>query len=420
MPNRLVKVFFSYAREDSELREQLYRHLAVLRRERSIDAWYDGELIPGQPWRPEILAQLEESQVVVMLVSSDFLASDFCTSVEMERALERSRRREGIALPVIARACDWKRTALGGLLALPTDGLAITLWSDRDEAWLDTVGGIRRVVEALNTHQGPEPYGAIVRPAGSVAGPIDLGIEGTVTDARTGLPVDEACVTIGPPIRCWTTTDPAGHYRVDLSELAPEGKQWDFYFLKAGYETSYSGMVTLDGLSRVDVSLKPSGDGVQQPDADAFASAPLLRWQSPRASVSADGRVAINVLCSNEGPHESVARVVDRRAWSDRGEQMDFEEFDIGSSIYSVLGDDRRRFVVRVRSVAGQAREIGRKTIEWSVVYLDNTGRGYITQAGVEADFQDAGPAQILRIWLDETSPAERHRRFRPDVWRST
>ncbi len=149
MPERPVKVFFSYAREDSELREQLHRHLAVLRREGSIEAWYDGELLPGQPWRPEILAQLEESQVIVMLVSSDFLASDFCTSVEMERALERSRRREGIALPVIARACDWKHTALGELLALPADGLAVTLWSNRDEAWLDTVGGVRKVIEAM-------------------------------------------------------------------------------------------------------------------------------------------------------------------------------------------------------------------------------------------------------------------------------
>lgn len=135
MPERPVKVFFSYAREDDGLRKQLYRHLAVLRRERSIDAWYDGELIPGQPWRPEILAQLEASQVIVMLVSSDFLASDFCTSVEMElnRAVDTRVDADGGMPPTLHLEDDalyevesllgqeharWQLFALGGAAPL--------------------------------------------------------------------------------------------------------------------------------------------------------------------------------------------------------------------------------------------------------------------------------------------------------------
>src|SRR3989442_14799566 len=86
-----VKVFYCYAREDKTLRDELDRHLSPLRRSKLIITWYDGEIAPGSEWEQEINTRLEEANLILLLVSPTFIASDYCWGKEMRRALERQK-----------------------------------------------------------------------------------------------------------------------------------------------------------------------------------------------------------------------------------------------------------------------------------------------------------------------------------------
>ena len=95
-------------------------------------------------------AQLNQAQVVLLLVSASFLASRYCYSIEMTQALERQAAGEAQVIPVIVRPCDWQATPLGGLMAVPRDGKAITMWANHDEAYTDVAKSIRAVIAKLS------------------------------------------------------------------------------------------------------------------------------------------------------------------------------------------------------------------------------------------------------------------------------
>lgn len=139
----MALLFFSYSHADSELRDQLEKHLAMLKRQGRIESWHDRKIVAGDALDDRISEHLERADVILMLVSSDFLASDYCYSVEMTRALERNSNRDARVIPIILRPCDWKSSPLSKLLATPTDGKPVTRWADRDEAWLNVVEAIK-------------------------------------------------------------------------------------------------------------------------------------------------------------------------------------------------------------------------------------------------------------------------------------
>lgn len=148
-PSQSVRVFVSYAREDAELRTELNLHLASLRNDRSIVVWNDVEILPGENWDTTIRQQLEGADVIVMLVSAHFLASDYCQGVEVRRALQKHDAGSVRVVPVLVRATDWQRSPLGRLQALPSNARAVTSWNNRDEAWEDVAIGVRRLIEEL-------------------------------------------------------------------------------------------------------------------------------------------------------------------------------------------------------------------------------------------------------------------------------
>lgn len=139
----MATVFFSYSHEDEALRDRLEKALATMKRQGLIEAWHDRRLKVGDDFDKGVKAELERADVILLLVSPDFIASDYCHDVEMTRALERHENGEARVIPVIVRACDWHPTPFGGLLAAPRDGKPITLWPDLDEAFLDVVKRIR-------------------------------------------------------------------------------------------------------------------------------------------------------------------------------------------------------------------------------------------------------------------------------------
>jgi NB-ARC domain/TIR domain/APAF-1 helical domain len=145
----MLNVFYSYAHEDEPWRRELEKHLSILKRQGLITGWYDGEISAGAEWEGEIHAHLEAAQLILLLVSPDFLASDYCYSIEMTRAIVRHEAGEVRVIPIILRPCDWNNTRLRNLQALPQDAKPVTRWSNRDQAFLNITEGIRRVVHDL-------------------------------------------------------------------------------------------------------------------------------------------------------------------------------------------------------------------------------------------------------------------------------
>src|SRR5437588_11802535 len=102
-----VSIFFCYAHEDEDLLNKLKRHLWPLQRQGLITIWHDRDISAGTEWEQEISEQLNTAQIVLLLISPDFIASDYCYGIEMKRALERHNRKEAHVIPVILRSIDW-------------------------------------------------------------------------------------------------------------------------------------------------------------------------------------------------------------------------------------------------------------------------------------------------------------------------
>ncbi|HEX9002629.1 MAG TPA: TIR domain-containing protein, partial [Blastocatellia bacterium] len=145
-----VRVFISYSHRDEALRESLDKHLSALRREGSIEAWHDRMITAGTEWAGEIDRNLESARIVLLLVSADFIASDYCVDVEMKRALERHAAGEARVIPIIVRPVDgWDRMPFGKLQALPDLGKPITTWENPDVAFANVAAGIRKAIGEL-------------------------------------------------------------------------------------------------------------------------------------------------------------------------------------------------------------------------------------------------------------------------------
>jgi len=149
-----IEVFYSYAHEDEGLVKELQKHLSILKRQGVIRVWYDREITAGTEWKGQLDQHLNSSGVILLLVSADFLASDYCYDVEMTRALERHDQGEARVIPVLLRKVDgWQGAPFGKIQSLPTDGKPVTSWKIRDEAFADVARGIRRAVSELAVFQ---------------------------------------------------------------------------------------------------------------------------------------------------------------------------------------------------------------------------------------------------------------------------
>src|SRR5688500_2898091 len=144
-----MKLFYWYSHADELLRDELEKHLAMLRRQGVIEAWHDRRILAGDPIDQRISTELEEAGIILLLVSSDFLASNYCYDREMSRALERHAAGEARVIPVILRPCDWQHAPFGRRLATPRDGKPVVKWPSQDEGFLDVVRSIRAAATAM-------------------------------------------------------------------------------------------------------------------------------------------------------------------------------------------------------------------------------------------------------------------------------
>ena len=151
----MATLFFSYAHADEDLRDQLETHLSGLRRQGIISSWHDRRIIAGTEIGHAIDSHIDTADIVLLLVSPNFIASDYCYEREMGRALERHRKGEARVIPVILRPCDWHDLPFGKLLATPTDGRPVTMWPNIDQAFLDVVNAIKRALNELGQKAKP-------------------------------------------------------------------------------------------------------------------------------------------------------------------------------------------------------------------------------------------------------------------------
>lgn len=142
-----VEIFCCYAHADESWMRKLEIHLSLLKREGLISLWHDRQILAGNEWARDIDEHLETASIILLLISADFLASDYCYDIEMQRALERHKRGEARVIPIILRPCDWLKSPFAPLQCLPRDGKAVTTWQNSDEAFLTIAKELRRVIE---------------------------------------------------------------------------------------------------------------------------------------------------------------------------------------------------------------------------------------------------------------------------------
>src|SRR2546427_11012255 len=144
-----INIFFCYAHEDEALLNKLKTHLKPLQRQGLIDVWHDRDISAGTEWEQEISERLNEATIILLLVSPDFMNSDYCYSVEMKRALERHERKEAYVIPIILRPVYWQAAPFGKLQVLPSEGRPAvgSSWHSMDEAFFNIAEGVRVVCE---------------------------------------------------------------------------------------------------------------------------------------------------------------------------------------------------------------------------------------------------------------------------------
>jgi hypothetical protein len=146
-----LEVFISYAHEDEELRQQLVTHLRPLEREGLISGWHDRLIMPGIERHKNIDEHLNSARIILLLISPDFLASDYAYDAEVQRAMQRHHAKVARVIPIVLRYCDWGTTPFGLLEAVPTDGEPVTgkRWANRDEAFTIIARAVRVTAKEL-------------------------------------------------------------------------------------------------------------------------------------------------------------------------------------------------------------------------------------------------------------------------------
>lgn len=147
--SKAIEIFCSYAHKDDRLRAELLKQLNPLMRVGLITVWHDREILGGAEWELTLDAHLNTANIILLLVSPDFISSDYCYYIEMDRALERHYKGAAEVIPIILRPCKWDIMPFGNLQALPTDGKPVTTWRNKDQAFKEIADGIEEAVKKL-------------------------------------------------------------------------------------------------------------------------------------------------------------------------------------------------------------------------------------------------------------------------------
>lgn len=149
-----IGIFCCYADKDRAFFSKLKAHLMPLQREEHITLWTYDDIKVGKDRKKELRRYLNTAQIILLLVSPDFLASDSNID-EMQWALERHEHEEVYVIPIILRPIAWQAMPFGNLQVLPTDAnpISSSKWHTQDDAFYNVAEGIRRVVKECQNEQ---------------------------------------------------------------------------------------------------------------------------------------------------------------------------------------------------------------------------------------------------------------------------
>lgn len=246
----MIELFFSYSHKDETLRDDLETHLAMLKRQGLIQAYHDRRISSGSELDKEIDAAMMRAGIILLLVSPDFLASEYCYGVEVSKAIEKHEDGSAIVIPVILRPCEWQQVPLfSKLMGAPTDNKPVTKWADQDDAFLDITKRIRSAISEVQPKSPAKPElinPNIVSPVISRPRSSNLTIKATLTDHDKDKFLDEGFTYI------------RNFFESSLSEL--EGRHADIAtrFIDNGGQ-SFSATVYRDGKKESAISVFAGG-----------------------------------------------------------------------------------------------------------------------------------------------------------------
>lgn len=148
--DRPLSLFYSYSHKDEDFRSELGSHLSFLRRMNLAAEWHDRMIGAGDDWKRAIDLNLASADIILLLVSADFIASDYCWGEEMAKALAKHRAGKARVIPVILRPCHWTSTPIGRLQAVPKDGSPVSEWTNRDAAFYDIAVAVEGTIQELH------------------------------------------------------------------------------------------------------------------------------------------------------------------------------------------------------------------------------------------------------------------------------
>jgi hypothetical protein len=149
-----IKVFISYSHKDESLRDLLIRHLKPIERQGLIEIWGDRRIVAGESWEDVIFQELNEADIILPLISADYLDSDFIYTIEMRRALQRHSSGDVMIVPVILRPVDWVSSPFEKLQALPRDGKPVITFSNYDEPLAEVAKRVRELANTISLTKG--------------------------------------------------------------------------------------------------------------------------------------------------------------------------------------------------------------------------------------------------------------------------
>lgn len=241
----MLSLFFSYSHLDEKYRDELEKHLAILKREKIINVWHDRRIDAGSLIDNVIDENLETADIVLLMVSANFLASYYCYEKELLRALENHGTGKSIVIPVIVHPCDWKHSSFGGLRATPTDGQPISKFPNIHDAYLCIVEDIRRAAEKLGapssaptsfTSKGP------IQPVASKPRSSNLRAKREFTDKERDDYLESSFEYI------------ANYFENSLEELRSRNSQVDFRFNRID-KNSFTASIYQNGAKKSSCSI---------------------------------------------------------------------------------------------------------------------------------------------------------------------
>ena len=139
---RKIKIFCSYSHKDAKMLDEIKKQI-----DKDHNVWYDRKIRAGQNWAEQIDSHLNTTDVILLLISPDFKASEYCSGIEMGRALEREKAKEACIISILLRPVDWIDAPYLHCQVLPKGAKSVTMWRNRDEAFANIAQGLREIIE---------------------------------------------------------------------------------------------------------------------------------------------------------------------------------------------------------------------------------------------------------------------------------